>query len=40
MEQHGEENPEDKDEYEITFLDNRESLAWVSGDELTMLLKN
>lgn len=40
MEQHGEENPEDKDEYKITFLDNVESLAWVSGDDLTLLLKN
>lgn len=29
---------EDKDEYEIEFLDNGMTLAWVSGDELTMIL--
>lgn len=40
MEQHGTENPEDKDEYEITFLDDGNTLAWVSGEELTLILKN
>ena len=39
MEQYGEVNPEDKGEYEITFLDNGNSLAWVSGDDLKLLLK-
>ena len=28
----------DKDEYRITFLDTGESLAWVRGDELILLL--
>lgn len=40
MEQHGTEHPEDKDEYEITFLDDGHTLAWVSGKELTLILKN
>lgn len=40
MEQHGTVNPEDKDEYEITFLDDGNTLAWVSGKELTLILKN
>lgn len=30
---------EDKDEYQITFLDNSTTLAWVSGDELILLMK-
>lgn len=29
----------DEDKYEITFLDNSESLAWVNGDDLISLLK-
>lgn len=40
MEQHGTEHPKDKDEYEITFLDDGNTLAWVSGEELTLILKN
>lgn len=28
---------EDKDEYQITFLDNNTTLAWVSGDDLILL---
>lgn len=31
---------EDKDEYEITFLDDGNTLAWVSGNELTLMMRN
>ena len=31
---------EDKDEYEITFLDDGNSLAWVSGNDLTLMMRN
>lgn len=29
---------EDKDEYQITFLDDNSTLAWVKGDELVLLM--
>ena len=29
---------EDKDKYEITFLDTGEKLSWISGDELVPLV--
>lgn len=28
---------EDRDEYEITFLDNGTSLAWVDGNDLILI---
>lgn len=31
---------EDKDEYEITFLDDGNSLAWVEGEDLVLLMRN
>ena len=31
---------EDKDEYQITFLDNGTTLVWVSGNDLILLMKN
>lgn len=31
---------EDKDEYEITFLDDGNSLAWVKGKDLVLLMRN
>lgn len=30
---------EDRDEYEITFLDTGNTLAWVSGEDLILLLR-
>lgn len=30
---------EDKDEYEITFLDDGNSLAWVNGEDLILLFR-
>lgn len=30
---------EDKDEYEITFLDDGHSLSWVAGEDLIFLLR-
>lgn len=30
---------DEKDEYEITFLDNGRSLAWVHGRDLVLILK-
>lgn len=29
----------DKDEYQITFLDNNSTLAWVDGDDLILLMR-
>lgn len=31
---------EDKDEYELRFLDDNSTLAWVSGDDLILLMKS
>ena len=31
---------EEKDEYEITFLDDGNTLAWVSGNDLTLMMRN
>lgn len=31
---------EDKDEYELIFLDDNSTLAWVSGDDLILLMKS
>lgn len=31
---------EEKDEYEITFLDDENSLAWVEGKDLVLLMRN
>lgn len=31
---------EDKDEYQITFLDDNNTLAWVSGNDLILLMKS
>ena len=31
---------EDKDEYEIRFLDDNNTLAWVSGNDLILLMKS
>lgn len=30
---------EDKDEYSIVFLDDGNSLSWVSGDDLILLMR-
>ena len=30
---------EDKDEYELRFLDDNSTLAWVSGADLILLMK-
>lgn len=30
---------EDRDEYEITFLDTGNTLAWVSGEDLILLMR-
>lgn len=30
----------EKDEYEITFLDDGNSLAWVEGKDLVLLMRN
>lgn len=35
----GFENPEDKDEYSIRFLDDNSSLAWVSASDLISKVK-
>lgn len=36
MLEHGFENPEDKDEYSIKFLDDGTTLAWLTADELVL----
>ena len=30
---------EDKDEYELRFLDDNSTLSWVYGDDLILLMK-
>ena len=31
---------EDKNEYQLTFLDDNHTLAWVHGDDLILLMKS
>ena len=31
---------EDKDEYELRFLDDNSTLAWISGADLILLMKS